>query len=400
MQLGLHGEQEWENSMPERTWAGRPPYTYPLILLSPLLLALAGCRDHNEPPPKVRVLVQAVKPGDFSNQAELTGDIQARVEAQQSFRVGGKIIERLVDVGDTVQADQVLARLDPQEQQSNVANAEAAVQAQQAQLRLAEVSFTRQQKLLPKGYTSKSEYDQAQAQLRSSQSSLAAAQAQLANARDQLTYTELKASADGVITQRQAETGQVVQATVPIFTLARAGERDAVFDVYESLFDQQLAEQPITVSLLDRPSITAQGKVREITPTIDAQSGTVKVKVALEDAPAEMNLGAVVTATVHPKTSQRVVLPWSALFKQDKQPAVWLVNDQQTVTLQAVGDIAYGSGTVLVGQGLQAGQQVVVAGGQLLHPGQVVEIATPDKAAEPEKARIAAPPAPQGEEPR
>jgi RND family efflux transporter MFP subunit len=370
---------------------------HPTPLLATLLalaagLALSGCDRKSEPPPHVRVLVQSVKPGDFSDQAQLTGDIQARVQAQQSFRVGGKIIERSVEVGDRVKADQVLARLDPQEQQSNVDNARAALQAQEAQLRLAEVSFKRQRLLLPKGYTSKSEFDQAQAQLRSSQSAYAAAQAQLANARDMLTYTELRASADGVITARQAETGQVVQATVPIFTLARAGERDAVFDVYESLFDHELAEQPVTVSLLDRPAISAQGKVREITPTIDAQSGTVKVKVALQDVPEEMNLGAVVTATVHPKTSQRVVLPWSALFKHQQQPAVWLVDEQNKVSLQPVSDVAYGSGTVLVGQGLQAGQHVVVAGGQLLHPGQIVDIAAPEKAAEPEKSKIAAPP--------
>lgn len=377
--------------MRQQAWPERTPSTLAILLAIAAALALAGCDEEREPPPHVRVLVQAVKPGDFSSQVELTGDIQARVQAQQSFRVGGKIIERLVEVGDTVKANQVLARLDPQEQQSNVDNAQAALQAQEAQLRLAEVSFKRQQLLLPKGYTSKSEYDQAQAQLRSSRSSHAAAQAQLANARDLLTYTELKASADGVITERQAETGQVVQATVPIYTLARAGERDAVFDVYESLFDQALAEQPVTVSLLDRPAISAQGKVREITPTIDAQSGTVKVKVELQNVPEEMGLGAVVTATVHPRTSHRVVLPWSALFKTQQQPAVWLVDDKNVVSLQPVADVAYGSGTVLVGQGLRAGQQVVVAGGQLLHPGQQVEIATPDKAAEPQKANIAAP---------
>ncbi len=378
--------------MPEQAWPERKPSTVAILLAIAACLALAGCNDKQQSPPHTRVLVQSVKPGDFSDQVELTGDIQARVEAQQSFRVGGKIIERMVEVGDRVKADQVLARLDPQEQQTNVDNARAALQAQEAQLRLAEVSFKRQQQLLPKGYTSKSEFDQAQAQLRSSRSSYAAAQAQLANARDLLTYTELRASADGVITQRQAEAGQVVQATVPIFTLARAGERDAVFDVYESLFNAELAEQPVTVSLLNRPAVTAQGKVREITPTIDAQSGTVKVKVALENAPEEMNLGAVVTATVRPKTSNRVVLPWSALFKSQNQPAVWLVDEQQKVTLQPVSDVAYGSGTVMIGKGLKAGQHVVVAGGQLLHPGQVVEIATPDKAAEPEKAKIAAPP--------
>ncbi|MDK6792794.1 efflux RND transporter periplasmic adaptor subunit, partial [Escherichia coli] len=96
-------------------------------------------------------------------------------------------------------------------------------------------AFVRQQKLLPKGYTSQSEYDAAQASLRSNQSALKAAQAQLANANEQLSYTALVSEADGVVTERQAEVGQVVQATMPIFSLARDGERDAVFNVYESL---------------------------------------------------------------------------------------------------------------------------------------------------------------------
>ena len=212
------------------------------------------------------MLAQTVKMAEFASATSITGDIQARVQADQSFRVGGKIVERLVDVGDHVAAGQVLARLDPQDQRSNVENAQAAVAAQQAQSKLADLNYQRQKALLPKGYTSQSEYDQALASVRSAQSSLKAAQAQLANARDLLSYTELRASDAGVITARQAEVGQVVQATVPIFTLARDGERDAVFNVYESLFSHDVDGQRITVSLLGKPEVTASGKVREITP--------------------------------------------------------------------------------------------------------------------------------------
>ncbi len=194
----------------------------PAILCAGLLV---GCGA--EPPAEehVRVLAQTVKMAEFASATSITGDIQARVQADQSFRVGGKIVERLVDVGDHVAAGQVLARLDPQDQRSNVENAQAAVAAQQAQSKLADLNYQRQKALLPKGYTSQSEYDQALASVRSAQSSLKAAQAQLANARDLLSYTELRASDAGVITARQAEVGQVVQATVPIFTLARDGER-------------------------------------------------------------------------------------------------------------------------------------------------------------------------------
>lgn len=349
-------------------------------------LLLAACQEQETPKPVQRVLVQNIEEADFSAEVRLTGDIQARVEAQQAFRVGGKIIERLVDVGDQVQAQQVLARLDPQEQRSNLDTANAAVTAQRAQLREAELAFERQRKLLPKGYTSRSEFDQAQAQLRATRSSLDAAEAQAANARDMLAYTELKASTDGVITSRHAEVGQVVQATVPIFTLAREGERDAVFNVYESLFDQQLESQDVTVALLGQPQVTAKGEVREITPTIDPQSGTLKVKVALQDVPPQMNLGAVVTTRLRPRSGDGVVLPWSALTKAGREPAVWLVGDDQRVALQKVGAVRYATGKVLVGQGLQAGQRVVIAGGQLLHPGQQVEIARAEQAAEPDKA--------------
>ncbi len=241
----------------------------PAILCASLLV---GCGA--EPPAEehVRVLAQTVKMAEFASATSITGDIQARVQADQSFRVGGKIVERLVDVGDHVAAGQVLARLDPQDQRSNVENAQAAVAAQQAQSKLADLNYQRQKALLPKGYTSQSEYDQALASVRSAQSSLKAAQAQLANARDLLSYTELRASDAGVITARQAEVGQVVQATVPIFTLARDGERDAVFNVYESLFSHDVDGQRITVSLLGKPEVTASGKVREITPTVDERS--------------------------------------------------------------------------------------------------------------------------------
>ncbi|MGV4974257.1 triclosan efflux RND transporter adaptor protein TriA [Pseudomonas aeruginosa] len=346
----------------------------PAILCAGLLV---GCGA--EPPAEehVRVLAQTVKMAEFASATSITGDIQARVQADQSFRVGGKIVERLVDVGDHVAAGQVLARLDPQDQRSNVENAQAAVAAQQAQSKLADLNYQRQKALLPKGYTSQSEYDQALASVRSAQSSLKAAQAQLANARDLLSYTELRASGAGVITARQAEVGQVVQATVPIFTLARDGERDAVFNVYESLFSHDVDGQRITVSLLGKPEVTASGKVREITPTVDERSGTLKVKVGLDSVPAEMSLGSVVNASVAAPAEHSVVLPWSALSKVGEQPAVWLLDQQGKARLQPVRVARYASEKVVIDGGLEAGQTVVTVGGQLLHPGQVVEVAQP-----------------------
>lgn len=322
-----------------------------------------------------RVFVQEVKPADFAGSVTLTGDIQARVQTDLSFRVAGKIIQRTVDVGDRVTANQVLARLDPKDLQTNVDSAQAQVVAEQARVTQMAAAFVRQEKLLPKGYTSQSEYDSAKAALLSSKSALVAAQAQLANARDQLSYAALVADAPGVITARQAEVGQVVQATVPVFSLARDGERDAVFNVYESLLMEAPSARDIVVSLLDNPKIQVTGTVREVTPSVSAQTGTVQVKVALKELPEGMHLGSVVSATGNVAAQKVVELPWSSLTKKIHEPAVWLVDDEGKASLHAVQVGRYQTGSVLIRDGLTPGQKVVTAGGQLLHPGVLVEIA-------------------------
>lgn len=346
------------------------------VLSLGLMALLSGCGEKKaEPKAHSRVFVQTVQSADFAAAVTLTGDIQARVQTDLSFRVGGKIIQRMVDVGDRVTAKQVLAKLDPKDLQTNVDSAQAQVVAEQARVKQTAAAFVRQEKLLPKGYTSRSEYDSAQAALRSSQSALAAAQAQLANAREQLGYTSLVADAPGVITARQAEVGQVVQATVPIFSLARDGERDAVFNVYESLLVEPPPDAPITVSLLENPSIKVQGNVREVTPAVAANTGTVQVKIALQTLPKGMELGSVVSATANGPAKASIELPWAALTKDLSEPAVWLIDGDGKAQLHKVTVARYLTGKVIIGDGLKGGEKVVVAGGQLLHPGMLVEIA-------------------------
>ncbi|NUT84566.1 efflux RND transporter periplasmic adaptor subunit [Pseudomonas brassicacearum] len=347
-----------------------------LIVVLGVYALLTGCGDKKiEEKALPRVFVQQAVPSEYAASVTLTGDIQARVQADLSFRVGGKIIERKVDVGDRVSARQVLARLDPRDLQTNVDSAEAQVAAEQARVKQSVAAFVRQQKLLPKGYTSQSEYDAAQAQLRSSQSALTAAQAQLANAREQLSYTALVAEAPGIITARQAEVGQVVQATEPIFSLARDGERDAVFNIYESLLREPPSDPAITISLLDNPAIKTTGTVREITPVVSAQTGTVQVKVTLDDLPEGMHLGSVVSATAKSAGRTAFELPWSALTKNLSDPAVWLVDGEGKAQLQTVTVGRYLTGKVIISDGLKGGEKIITAGGQLLHPGVRVEIA-------------------------
>ncbi|MFP3516095.1 efflux RND transporter periplasmic adaptor subunit [Pseudomonas sp. SIMBA_077] len=345
-----------------------------------LLALLTACgKEGPKEPLSPRVYVQEVTSRDYAPPIALSGDIQARVQTQLSFRVAGKVIERNVDVGDRIKANQVLARLDPKDLKTQVETAQASVSAQQAQVVQSRAAFIRQQKLLPKGYTSQSEYDSANAAQLSAQSALAAAQAQLANAREQLSYSNLVAEAPGIITARQAEVGQVVQATMPMFSLARDGARDAVFNVYESLFIEPPTDPTVQITLLHDPTIKAKGFIREITPAVAAQSGTLQIKVQLDTLPKGMDLGSIVSVNLTPAPKSSIEMPWSALTKDLSEPAVWVVDEQNTARLQKVKVGRYLTGSVIISDGLKDGEKVVIAGGQLLHPGIQVEIApTPE----------------------
>ncbi|KPW29928.1 Efflux transporter, RND family, MFP subunit [Pseudomonas syringae pv. antirrhini] len=340
------------------------------------LLSLGAC-SAGKPAEKalVRVAVQPVASLDVASSVMLTGDIQARKVTEQSFRVSGKLVKRYVDVGDRVRAGQVLARLDPREQKTDLASANAEVAVRESRLHLAEQNYQRQQLLLPKGYTNLSEYQKARSGLDSARGDLAALRAQQANARDQVGYTELFAVADGVITARHAEEGQVVQAATPVFNLAHDGQREAVFSAYESLLGADQTEGTVTISPLGQPSIQLSGTIREITPIVSAASGTLRVRVALPDAAIAPALGSVVSARLQTRSQRAFALPWSALSRTQGQPAVWRLDDQSKVRLTRVKVLRYEQGQVIVSEGLNEGDRVVSRGLQFLYPGQQVEVA-------------------------
>ncbi len=321
------------------------------------------------------VRTELVKLSERRQSITLTGDVQARVLADLSFRVSGRVTERLVEVGAHVKAGQLLAKLDPAEQQADLDAAEAAVAASELQLKVATSNFNRQQSLLSSGFTTRATFDQAQETLRTAEGSLESAKAQLGTAKDALTYTELRADADGIITARNIEVGQVAQAAQSAFTLAHDGDRDAVIDGYEAALSYKFDDAKVRLALLSDPSVTAKGHVREVSPTIDPQSGTIRVKIAIEDPPPEMILGSAVTATAFIKPQQIIVLPWSALTASGKTPAVWLVNSaDNTVSLKPITIGDYETGAFVVSAGLQPGDRVVTDGGKLLSVGQKITV--------------------------
>ena len=185
--------------------------------------------------------------------------------------------------------------------------------------------------------------------------------------------TELRASAAGVITARKLEIGQVVDAGQSVFTLAQDGDRDAIFDVDERILLGDIERGEVALRLLSDPNVTALGRVREISPAVDTKSSTVRVKVAIQNPPPAMTLGSAVAGTGKFRPVAQIILPWAALMAMGSKPAIWVVDPaNNTASLKLVTIGGYEAGAVIIKEGLEPGERVVVDGGKLLSSGQLV----------------------------
>ncbi len=348
-----------------------------LLLLPAIALLVAGCEQKTKAKTvdarPVRTITAAK--GGTGEVVVLTGQISAENEASLAFRIGGRIIERTADVGDRVTPDQVLAKLDPQNELNALRSAQAALSTAEGRVVETSNTFDRQKTLLPQGFTTQALFDQAQQALRTAQSQVDNAEAQLQIAKDRVSYTQLKAGVTGSITARAAESGEVVQAGQTIFQVARQDGRDAVFDVPAQVIRSAPTDPKVVVSLTDDPSITAMGRVRQVDPQADPVTRTFRVRVSLIDPPSAMFLGATVKGRMELEATSGIAIPASALTRINDQPAVWLVDTaNMTVSLHNVQVERFDPATVIVSHGLEGGEIVVTAGVQALHPDQKVRL--------------------------
>ena len=337
---------------------------------------LTGCHKEAPPSPAARpVRTVTIERSTEGETLSLTGQVRAKDEVNLAFRLEGRIVERLVNVGDRVTAGQVVAKLDPQDQQNNLRSAQASLVAAEAQQTLARLTFGRQQQLLTDGWTTHAKFDEAQQALKTAEAQVDSARAQLRNARDQLSYTVLLADATGAITAVGAESGEVVHVGQMVVQLAHEGARDAVFDVSEQIIRRGPRDPLVEIVLVNDPQVTATGRVREVAPQADSATRTFRVKVAIINPPEAMRLGSTVTGRIKLSALPGVEVPASALTATSGHPAVWVVDPRgETVSLREVDVLRYDPSTVVISQGLATGDLVVTAGVQTLRPGQKVRL--------------------------
>lgn len=302
----------------------------------------------------------------------VTGVVAANESRDLSFRVGGTVVERSVQAGDKVRAGQVLARLGTTELQANITAAKADVASAKASLDLASSDLARQKSLLDKGFTTRSSYDQAAKTMEVAQAQLNIAQSQLQIAEDNISYTELKAGADGVVIAVSIEVGQVVQAGQTAVTIAAGGGRQAVFDISEATIAKAALGNPKVVLASD-PTVVAKAQFAEISPTVNSRTGTVRIKVDLIDPPERMSLGATVIGEGESVATQGFLLPYSALTRVGGKPAVWVVDPKtKKAAARPIEPLEYIGQSMLISGGLNEGDLVVSQGTAFLSPDLVV----------------------------
>ena len=346
-------------------------------MLAAIAGALVSCKPSEQPvaqqPRPVRVVtVERQLAGEG---VSLTGQIEAETEVNLSFRIGGRMIARSVNVGDRVKAGQVIARLEMEPAENALRAARANLASAMSLLTKTRNDFNRQDELLRGGWTTRVRHDQALHGLQAAQAQVDAARAQEATAEDNLSYTELVADAPGHVTTVGAEPGEVVQPGRMIVQLAREGGRDAVFDVPARIIESTPYSPIVAVALTSDPAVRATGRVREVAPQADPVTRTFRVRVGLDDPPEAMRLGSTVTGTVKLEGAAGISIPASALTRAEGQPAVWIVDPvASTVSLHPIDVERYDLARVIVAQGLETGDVVVTAGVQALRPGEKVRL--------------------------
>jgi len=350
----------------------------PFVTIIALLpFVFAACNDAtSSTDPRTQVPLVRIEAVETSVQSErsFTGIVAARVQSDLGFRVPGKVLQRLVDAGQTVRRGQPLMRIDPTDLRLAMRAHEEAVAAARARAHQTAKDELRHRNLVYPGAVSSSEYDKAKAGAESARAELNAAEAQAGVARNEMSYAVLFADADGVVVESLAEPGQVVAAGQVVVRVAHAGRREAVIELPETL---RPAIGSTGRAILYGSGLTGFAKLRQLSDAANRQTRTFEARYVLEGRLADAPLGSTISIQVlDGRSAPALQVPIGAIFDSGKGPGVWLVEGETPrVTWRAVQVAGLsGEAASVVGE-LEVGNRVVALGAHLLHEGERVRLA-------------------------
>jgi RND family efflux transporter MFP subunit len=336
-----------------------------------MVLLLVGCEASTAPAIKSErpVQVQRVAFESGTSVREFVGVVRARHETDLGFRVAGKIVTRIVSVGDRVHAGDVVARLDPQDLQLQTESASAELAAATSNQAQTAADHQRYVALRERGFASIADFDRKKLAKDEAEGRVERAKRSLELARNQLAYTELKADADGVITATLAEPGQVVAIGQAVARLAHHGEKEAVVALPESgLGEARKAKATVRLWHDRERSFTAT--LRELSPQADPASRTYAARFTIRDADDTVAFGMTATVTLALGSDAPVArLPLSAILNRGTGPAVYVVDANGSLLQRPVTVASFTEDSAIVTAGVGAGDKVVTLGAQKLEAG-------------------------------
>jgi RND family efflux transporter MFP subunit len=354
---------------------------FPAVSLATVAAAgalLAACSKPPAPAAVVKpVFVTTVSEAVSVQTRSFTATVRARVETDLGFRTGGKVVDRLVDVGDVVKAGQVMARLDAADHQLAVSAAADAVLAASVDAQQAASDEARLRRLLADGSVGSADHERQKARADAAAARLQQARRQLELSRNRQGYTTLVAPYAGVITALRFERGQVVAEGQSVLSLARDGEREIVADLPED-WVARARTLVATASPWHEPTSGLRLVLRELSPSANTQGRTFRVRyAAATQSRAQLSalpLGSTMQLSLAgpqagPATA---VLPVTALVKTSGSAGVWTVDAKGSgLVFAPVQVVSIDDASVQV-TGLAGGSRVVSVGAQKLDAGITV----------------------------
>ncbi len=340
--------------------------------------SVAEAPDPRSAPVLVKVAIAKSVPG---TERAFTGTIAARVQSNLGFRVPGKIVERLVDVGHQVKAGQPLMRVDPTDLRLALKAKQNAVLAARAVAVQARADEKRYAALVRGGLAaSPQRYEQAKAAKDTADAQLEAALAEATVAENEVSYSTLVADGDGTIVSLPGEAGQVVAAGQTVVQLAQAGPREALVSLPETI--RPAVGSMAQASVYGGAGQRGTARLRQISDAADAQTRTYEARYVLEGEAAAAPLGATVTIRLSDENKQNdAAVPIGALLDDGNRTGVWLVeNNATTVRFTPVTIKRLGEDTAVV-SGIDVGKPIVALGAHLLKDGATIKAAAQTEAA-------------------
>lgn len=301
------------------------------------------------------------------------GEIRGRYESNLAFQVTGKINARYVNIGDTVQAGQILMSIDPKDIEQAAENSNAQYAAAAANQKLAAENARRYQTLYESGAVSKAVLDQYNTQLEAANASLRQAQAQVNTTQNQLDYTNLRSDADGVVANISGEIGQIAAAGNPLITVIQNGEREIQIFIPENQLADIKVGQKAEVSFWALENTRVSGVIREISPIADPATKTYKARVAIPDMPTDAKLGMTAKVYLPKDNTNEIIIPLTSIYQTSSVPQVWIVENGHA-RLQDITVKNYSGNSAVVTAGLKNGDTVIVSGINKLTENQEVRL--------------------------